>query len=68
MKILVSQIQESVDLSGSLDRLCTSLELFECLQTQGIAGVGTVDCMRKGIPPEIKAVTGKEEVIPAVPD
>ncbi len=68
MKVLVSQIQEFVDLSGSLDGLCTSLELFECLQTQGIVDIGTVNCMRKGTPTEIKAVIGREELIPSVPN
>ncbi len=40
---------EFVDLSSNLDRLCTSLQLCECLQTQDVAGIGTVDSMRKGI-------------------
>ena len=64
VKALVSQVQEFVDLSGrviSLDRLYTSIELFEWLQAQDVAAIGTIDCMRKGIPPEIKAVTGREE-------
>ncbi|XP_063850375.1 uncharacterized protein LOC135094308 [Scylla paramamosain] len=63
LKALVSQIQEFVDLSGrviSLDRLYTSLELFDWLQTQGISTIGDIDCMRKGIPSEIKTVTGRE--------
>lgn len=64
VKALVSQMQEFVDLKDriiSLDRLYTSLELFEWLQTQDIAAIGTIDSGRRGIPPEIKAVTEREE-------
>ena len=63
VKSLVSQLQSSVDLTGriiSLDRLYTSIELFEWLQTQGISALGTIDHTRKGIPPEIKTVTERE--------
>ena len=52
VKALVSQMQEFVDLKDriiSLDRLYTSLELFEWFQTQGIAAIGTIDSVRKGI-------------------
>lgn len=64
VKALVSQVQDSVDLSGrtiSVDKLYTSLELFEWLQSQGIAALGTTDSTRKGIPSEIKAVTGRDD-------
>ena len=63
VRALINQLQSSVDLTGrvlSLDRLYTSIELLEWLQTQSIAVSGTIDPTRKGIPPEIKAVTERE--------
>jgi len=65
VQALISKVQASVDLSGrtiSLDRLYTSIELFEWLQSLGITALGTIDSTRKGIPPEVKSVTEREEL------
>lgn len=64
VKALVNQLSSSVNLQGmtiSLDRLYTSLDLFEWLMTKGITALGTLDHCRKGIPPQIKSVIGREE-------
>ena len=64
VKALVNQLGSSVDLCGrtiSLDRLYSSLELFEWLLSKGIRALGIMDKCRKGIPPEIKTVSGRED-------
>lgn len=60
----MNQLSSSVDVCGktiSLDRLYTSLELFEWLMTKDITVVGTIDQSRKGIPSQIKEVNGRQD-------
>lgn len=64
VKALVNQLSSSVNLCGktiSLDRLYTSLELFDWLLTKDITALGTLDQSRKGIPPQIKEVNARED-------
>ena len=63
-KPLVIQLNNFVDLTSrniSLDRLYTSVELFEWLLSEGITALGTIDASRRGIVPEIKATTEKQD-------
>ncbi|XP_066958969.1 piggyBac transposable element-derived protein 4-like [Macrobrachium rosenbergii] len=64
VKALINQLKSSIDLRGrtiSLDRLYTSIELFEWLLSQSINALGTIDAGRKGIPLEIKNIAGKQD-------
>ena len=64
VKALVNQLKSFIDFIGrtiSLDRLYTGLELFEQLSSEGITALGTIDACRRGIAPEIKATTGKQD-------
>ena len=64
VKSLINQLKSGMDLRGriiSLDRLYTSVELFEWLLSEGIYALGTIDAGRKGIPPEIKNISGKQD-------
>ena len=64
VKALVNQLQDCVNPRGrtiSIDRLYTSIELFEWLMSKDIYAIGTIHSSRKGIPPEIRIPDNREE-------
>ena len=64
VKSLVTGLGNKTDLKGrniTMDRLYTSIELFQWLLTQSITGVGTMMLNRKGIPAEIKTMENRSE-------
>jgi hypothetical protein len=64
VKSLVNGLSNLTDLNGrniTMDRLYTSIELFEWLLTKRITGVGTLMINKRGIPAEIKTIVGRTE-------
>ena len=60
---LVTRLQQATNLRGrniSYDRLYTSIPLVKWLLQQGITSIGTLMTNRRGIPKEIKSISGEE--------
>ena len=61
---MIEQLETFTSLKGiniSMDRLYTSVDLFEWLLKRNITAIGTIMANRKCIPPQIKSVLNRSE-------